>query len=927
MKKTSGLVTTILFLVSCSAFSQKVSVSGLITDSKDRSAVYNSVVALLTPADSILYKFTRSDKQGKFNFKEVKSGNYILMTSHNQYADYVDAIIAKESDLKLDNIVLKSKIEVLREVVVKSGSIRIKGDTTSYRASDFVVSENANVEELLKKLPGIQVDKNGAIKAMGQTVQKVLVDGEEFFGDDPGMAVKNLRADAVKEVQVFDKKSEQAEFTGIDDGKTQKTINLKLKEDKKKGYFGKIDGANQPLTDANSRYNTNLMFSSFKGKRKLSAFLLNGNTGQDGLGWEDSEKFGGRENNFNMNMDDDGNVSYEWVGGNNDGEPYINTQNGFIKNTNAGLQYTNKWNEKQNLNVSPKFNKQIYTNNNSSFSQTQIGDTQLNQERATVTNVNRSNFKLNAIYDVKLDSVNSIKFSAKTNFYDNESDEFTKGSTTGNGGILKNKQQRMSTTNSEKTSLSASMLFKHKFAKPRRTFTLNSSWSMLNTNSNNFLKSSNESYVDGNFDSKVDVNQNKIGDRSNQNLSIGLSYSEPIAKQLSLQFGYQLNYDKGKNNYFTYDYSNTSGKYDQLVSALSNQFEQDVITHRPNLKLSYNAKKINYSIGSGFGFTTFDLLDKTMDKKYNRSYTNFFPAASFSYRYKSNSNLRFDYQGYTRQPTLEQLQPLRNNQDFFNQTLGNPDLKQSFTNNINIGQSSYDMLSETQIYQGLSFSTTTNAIIYSSVIDTETAKTTSKPINTNGNFSGNYYMGYGFKIKKIDVRADFSPSFGYNRSILSINDKMGKAENLNAGFSVYLNKSKQKQYDISLSNRFSYNRNSTTQNSEIKSFNTNTLDLDIGVYFAKKWKLSTDYSLNTRQKTVDFQDNLVNQLWNARLQRTFKNDEFTAYLFIRDILNQNIGIQRYAYNNTISQEQNDRLKRYVMVGFTWNFKNGGGTKK
>lgn len=224
MKKNLGLVTTILFLISCSAFSQKVSVSGLITDSKDKSAVYNSVVALLTPTDSILYQFTRSDKQGKFNFKEVKSGNYILMTSHNQYADYVDAIITNGKDLKLDNIVLKSKIEVLREVVVKSGSIRIKGDTTSYRASDFAVSENANVEELLKKLPGIQVDKNGAIKAMGQTVQKVLVDGEEFFGDDPGMAVKNLRADAVKEVQVFDKKSEQTEFTGIDDGKTQKQL-------------------------------------------------------------------------------------------------------------------------------------------------------------------------------------------------------------------------------------------------------------------------------------------------------------------------------------------------------------------------------------------------------------------------------------------------------------------------------------------------------------------------------------------------------------------------------------------------------------------------------------------------------------------------------------------------------------------------------
>ncbi|AOZ99100.1 outer membrane beta-barrel protein [Flavobacterium commune] len=926
MQRITGLIT-ILFFFSFSAFSQKANISGVLTDGNDKTAVHNSVVALLTPIDSILYRFTRSDKEGKFNLKNVKPGNYILMTSHNQYADYVDEIMVNEGEKKLGTIALKNKIELLREVIVKSGSIRIKGDTTSYRASDFKVDANANVEELLKKLPGIQVDKNGTIKAMGETVQKVLVDGEEFFGDDPGMAVKNLRADAVKEVQVFNKKSDQAEFTGIDDGNSKKTINLKLKEDKKKGYFGKIDGANQPFTDADSRYNSNLMFSSFKGKRKLSAFLLNGNTGQDGLNWEDSEKFGARENNFSMNMDDDGNVNYEWVGGNNDGEPYINTQNGFIKNTNAGLQYSNKWNDKQTLNVSPKFNKQIYTNNNSRISQTQVGDTQLNEDRTTVTNVDRSNFKLNATYDVKLDSLNSIKFTARTNFYNTESDEFTDGITTGNDGVLKNKQQRLFTTNSDKSSLYAGMLFKHKFAKARRTFSVNSSWSLLNTNSNNFLKSSNESYVDGVLDSKVDVDQNKIGDRSNQNFSANFTYSEPIAKQFSLQFAYQIAFDKGKNNYFTYDYSEDTGKYDEIVTSLSNQFEQTVITQRPNLKLSYNAKKINYSIGSGFGFTTFDLLDKTMDKQYKRNYTNFFPSASFSYRYKSNSDLRVNYQGATRQPTLEQLQPLTNNQDFFNQTLGNPDLKQSFTNSVNIYQNSYDMLTETQIYQGLSFSTTSNLITYSRVIDPETAKTVSKPINTNGNFSGNFYFGYGFKVKKINLNVNLNPSVNYSKTVLSINDKIGNSKNLNTGFGVYLYKSKEKKYDLSLSNRFSFNRNSTTQNDEIKSFNTNNLNLDIGVYLDEKWKLSTDYNLNTRQKTIDFQDNLTNQLWNARLQRTFKKDEFTAYILIRDILNQNIGIQRNVYENTISQEQNDRLKRYVMVGFTWNFKNGGGTSQ
>jgi len=914
------ITIAILFLFSFSSFSQKANLSGVLTDGGENTPIYNSVVALLTPKDSILYKFTRSDKDGKFNIRNIKAGNYILMTTHSQYADYLDSITINDGENNMGTISLISKMKLLKEIIIKTGSIRVKGDTTSYRASDFKVDANANVEELLKKLPGIQVDKNGTIKAMGETVEKVLVDGEEFFGDDPGMAVKNLRADAVKEVQVFNKKSDQAEFTGIDDGETKKTINLKLKEDKKKGYFGKIDAANQPATDGDSRYNINSMFSSFKGKRKLSAFLLNGNTGQDGLSWQDSDRFGGRDD-VSMNMDDDGNVSYEWTGGNTDEEPNVDTQNGFIKNTNAGLQYSNKWNDKQTLNLSPKYNKQIYTNNNKRNTQTQVGETQLNENTSTVSNVNRGNFKLNATYDVKLDSVNSIKFTARTNFYDTESDEFTDGVTTGSDGLLKNKQQKTFITNSDKQSLQANVLFKHKFAKLRRTFSVNGSWNTLNTNSNNFLKSYNESYNEGVFSFRDDIDQNKVGEKTNQNLAVNITYTEPLNKSFALQFGYQINHNTGKSNYLTYDYSEDTGNYDVVVESLSNQFRQTITTNRPNIKLSYNSKKINYSFGSGFGFTSFDLQDQTLNKEYKRHYTNFFPSANFSYKYKSNSNLRFTYQGATKQPTIDQLQPLRNNQDFFNQILGNPDLKQSFTNSINIMHNSYSILTESQFYQNISLRSTSNLISYNKDIDPESAKTITTPINTNGNFYGNFYFGYGFKVKKIDLYVNLNPTLNYNRSVLSINNIINNSNTLNSGFAVYLSKFKEKKYEFSLNNYFSNNRNSTSQNDEIKSFNTNNLSLDIGIYFREKWKLSTDYNLYSRQKTVDFQTNLTNQLWNARLQRTFKNDEFTAYILVRDILNQNIGIRRYVYENIIGEEQNDRLKRYAMVGFTWNFKN------
>jgi hypothetical protein len=449
----------------------------------------------------------------------------------------------------------------------------------------------------------------------------------------------------------------------------------------------------------------------------------------------------------------------------------------------------------------------------------------------------------------------------------------------------------------------------------------------LNTNANNFLKSANESYEGGIFAFGNEVDQNKIGDKSNQNLALNVAYTEPIGKKLALQLSYQITHNTGNSNFVTYDFSDLTGKYDVIVDSLSNQFKQSITTNKPVLKLSYNAKKINYSFGSGFGFTSFDLQDQTLNKEYKRSFTNFFPSANFSYKYKSNSNLRVNYQGATRQPTIDQLQPLRNNQDFFNQVLGNPDLKQSFTNSINVSNNSYSILTETNFYQSISFRTTSNLISFNRDIDPETAKTISTPINTNGNFSANLYMGYGFKVKKMNMYVNLSPSVNYNKSVNSINRQINNSNILSSNFSVYLNKSKEKKYDINLSNTFSNSRNSTSQNNEVKSFNTNNLGLDLAVYFREKWKLSTDYNLYSRQKTVDFQTNLTNQLWNARFQRTFKNDEFTAYVMVRDILNQNIGISRFVYENTIGEERNDRLRRYAMIGFTWNFKNKNGIEK
>lgn len=931
-------LTLILGVCTHLLFSQTGNLTGKVQDTTAKVAVKNAVVAVLSQKDSVLERFTRTDASGNFTLKNVGNGKHILMVMHPLFAEYIEDIETSGAENSFGAIAVTPKSKLLEAVIIKSGSpIRIKGDTTVYTADSFKVSANANVEELLKKLPGIQVDKNGQIKAMGETVEKVLVDGEEFFGDDPGMAIKNLRADAVKEVQVFDKKSDQAEFTGIDDGQTKKTINLKLKENRKSGYFGKVSLSGGLLKNIDDRYNNNIMFSSFKGKRKISAFVLQGNTGQDGLSWQDNEKYGGESDNYSMSMDDDGGMMFMWRGGGSDDEPYVNTENGFIRNINAGIQYSNKWDDKKTLNFSPKYNSQVYNNTMSSYTRTPVLDTLtnenvfLNETASQKSYVNRYNVKMKGTYDVKIDTSNSLKLTVGANFYHTESEEEREAVTKNDKGVYNNTSSSDTKTNSDKNALSANVLFKHKFKKPRRTISVSGDWNRLANDGTSYLQSANLPYQGGNPGTSLDQDQMKDFGKATQKLTSKVVYTEPLAKKYALEIGYEFSHSSGNNDQVTYSYNNVSGKYDIKVDSLTNDFDQRISIHRPSAKLNYTGKKLKATIGYGFGFTHFDLKDNSFNKDYIRNYTNFFPAANVNYSYKANHNLRFSYNGNTTQPTLNQLQPLTNNNDYFNQYIGNPNLKPAFTNSFNIQHNGYNFIKDIWTYQSINFTQTSNAITNSQTINTSTGRTVSQPVNTNGNYNLSIWAGAGFKIKKIDTRINFNPNLSYMKSANVINTVTSYAKNLSSGLSVWISKGKDKKYDISVGNDFSYNNNKTTQfnpktgsnlNTSI-NYITNTLQSYVTVYIHKVWSISTDYQYYIRQKTTQFDSNIDNQMWNAGLQRTFKNNEFTVFFKVRDILNQNIGVDRSFNGNVYKEERNDRLKRYWLLGFSWDFKNKG----
>jgi hypothetical protein len=917
------LLIFIFIASSIGAAAQQAVVKGVVEDTTNKKKVAYAVVALITPKDSLLSYFTRSDENGNFTLKNVDTGRYILQITQSLFADYVDDITVAGADINLAAISITPKSKLMQEVIVKSGSpIKIKGDTVIYTADSFKVGANANVEELLKKLPGIQVDKSGKIKAMGEVVQKVLVDGEEFFGDDPGLAIKNLRADAVKEVQVFDKKSDQAEFTGIDDGEKSKTINLKLKEDKKKGYFGKIELAGGLDKQAGNRYNNAVMLNAFKGKRKLAAYALVGNTGKDGLDWQDEENYGGESSSYSMSMDEvSGNMSYSSNGGADEGNEYVDAENGFSKNWNGGLHYSNKLTDKQSINGGAKFNKLNYITGNRQFSQTFLPDTTFSENSADNNFLTRQNLKFNSVYEWKIDSANTLKVSANLNFIASKTENRNYSDAVNKQGNLVNNSDKLRTNEADRTNMKISMLWKHKFKKPKRTISLNTYINYSQLQGTGFLLAGNRFYNDGIFLRNDSVDQYKTTDTDTRGLDTRLSYTEPLWKNFYAEVNYNFNVALANNDRISFGKTN-AGKYENRIDSLSNHFEQNITTHRLGVNLRYVKKKLNYSIGSAIASTAFVLQDITLSKNYRYNFINFFPSASLNYTIRANTSVRFNYNGSTRQPTLGQLQPLRENNNPLNLYTGNPNLKQSFWHNFNFGYNKYNFVKESGVWTSGSFGFTQNAISNSVLLDNLGRRIT-QPVNVEGTFNGRLSVNLYAKLKKAGIRVDAGPSASVNRNIDFINGLRNKSTSVSMGMYTYFSKAKEKKYDVTLGVQPYWTGNRSSLNSRTTKF-LNVTTFVQGTWFpTKNLEIGSNCDFNNRQRTSEFDRNNNNIIWNAYVSQMLYKQTLTIRLSAYDLLNQNNTVNRSVTSNYVSENVSQRLQRYWLLGLTWNFNKNG----
>ena len=921
--KKSPLLLLVLLLMAVYGFGQKASLKGMVSDTSSKQNLSNAVVAVLRAKDSVLYRYTRSNAKGMFSLAGLPAGKFILLVTYPKYADYVEQLtLTDSSELNLSDIALTLKAKLLEEVVIKQkiSAIKIKGDTTEFTADSFHVQANATVEELLKKLPGIQVDKNGKITAQGETVQKVLVDGEEFFGDDPTLVTQNLRADMIDKVQVFDKKSDQAAFTGIDDGEKTKTINLKLKDSKKNGYFGKINAGG----GTDGYFDNQLMINLFKKKKKFSAYGILSNTGKTGLNWNDRDKYG---ESFASSVDFDESSGFFMFSGSDDEldswDGRYNGQ-GYPSVKTAGIHYNDKWNDdKKSVNLNYKILQLDVAGASGSNTQTILPDTvYYNNQRETFNNQILRN-RLNGSYELQIDSSASVKISANggTDHKITESEYFSEALASDSSQV--NKGVRSIATTSDTRTVNSNLLFKKKFHKKGRTLSVNLSENYEKGSSDGFLSAVNDFYRADTVYLKQVTDQKKVYRNEALSFNSKITYSEPLSRVSSIIINYGIAVNNSLSNRTSYN-KLPDGKYDSYDSVYSNDYKFNVFTHRPGITYNLVKKKVRVNIGNNIGITSFTQRDLIADTAVKRNFINWFPQANFSYSFTQQKRVSIRYNGNTSQPTIQQLQPTRTNDDPLNINIGNPDLKPAFTSSMNLDYYNYKVITETDIYASLNYRFTQNAISSSSFVDAN-GKRTYRSVNVDGNRTVNAWFGYGFKLKKQALNIRFNGNIGQSRYVSIVNNITNVTNSGNYTLSNSLYKSKDKKYELGLQTSVTYTRSISSVQSNIKTnYWTYGVQPNIDVFLPKKFQVHTDVDANFRQKTsaFDFNTNVI--LWNAWIGKKFlKGDALLLKVSANDLLNQNIGFNRSVNSNFISQNTYSTIQRYVLFSVVWNFNKAG----
>jgi hypothetical protein len=925
----------VLMLFALTGYAQSnYSVKGSAIDTAEKKTLHNATVMVLNAKDSILNKFTRVNADGTFAINNLSAGKFVLVMSYPGYADYTEDFTLDDKTQTHDfgKVTLTLKSQLLKDVIIKGQirAIKIKGDTTEFNAKAYVIQPNDRVEDLIKQFPGIEVDKDGKITAQGKTVEKVLVDGEEFFGDDPTLVTKNLRADMVDKVQLYDKKSDQATFTGIDDGQKTKTLNIKLKEDKKSGYFGKVDAG----IGTRDFYSGTGMYNKFTAKQKFSGYGIFSNTGKTGLGWQDSQKYG---SNNNIEVNDNGGISFYF----NDGDNGLDSFNGnydgrgIPKASTGGVHYDGKWNkDNESINANYKIGQLDVNGNSNTQSQNSYkGGSQINTN--TDQNFANSMFrqKLDLTYLIKFDTLSTLKIMADGTYKHAKTltDYMSIGRTgpLGNDTLL-NSNNRHITNDQNIHAFNASLFYTHKFKKKGRTLSVLVSESSNNEDSRGFLNSEVDIYntQTGAVIGSTPTDQLKTNTIKNNVVNTNATYTEPVSKKVSLSFNYGFNINNGTADKRSFNRAGSGGAYTILVDTLSNYYKLDQISNQVGAFVNFKGKKQSFNVGTQVSDVSFKQDNQFSGDVFKRHFINWNPRATYEYSFSQQRSIYMYYNGSTNQPSINQIQPVKENADQLNVFVGNQNLTPSFRSNLNLYFNDYKVLTNQYINFGGGYNFTSNQIVNNTTTDIKTGKSTIQYINLKDKMPVSYYVygSFGRKINLLDMNVGLSVNVNSNTNYSYTNAILNNSLSASYSSGVSLSKYVKDKFDFYVNAGPQYNVNKSSQqltdDNNGGGFYTRG---GMNIFLPAKFRISSDVNYTYTAATGTFGTDLKRTLLNASISKSFfKANNLKATLSGNDLLNQNVGFNRSAYGNSVSQNTYITIQRYFMFAITWDFSQMGG---
>ena len=902
------IFTVAMLFVVMNSFAQKTLIKGQLADTVG-GPLPSATVMLLNAADSSLVNFSVTDAQGNFALKNVSKGDYLFKVSFLGFRTHTQKITTASIGgiMEMGQIKMEAASTELGEIEISAerAPVTVKRDTIEFNAGSFKTKQNAVVEDLLKKLPGVEVDNDGNITAQGEQVRRVTVDGKNFFGTDPKLATKNLPADAVDKVQVFDKKSDQTAFSGIDDGQREKTINLELKEEKRHGVFGTVMAGGGD----DERFQGRVSLNKFSKTRQMSLLGMGNNVNQQGFSMDDYMNFTGGSQQM---MGGGGAVRLEFNADNSNGVPlnFGNRANGIMTNYAGGVNLNNEFNKKTEVNGSYFFNYLDHDKDQSTFRENFLpdGSFTFNQNsRQLNTNLNH---RVNATLDHKLDSMNSIKLTTSVTLNDTDTQLRSFSETRMPDNSLANESERLSLASGVTTTVNNTLLWRHKFGKRGRTLSTTLQYNLSESDRDGRLEATNTYY--GTMVEEKTIVQNSKQETESATYAASMSYTEPLGKRKYLEGNYSYRENLNDVNRETYDVNNGEEDFNQEYST---RYNSDYQYHRAGLNFRTVKSKYNLVAGASIQNTILDgNLEDSPD--IHKTYENVLPSAHLNYDFSTTKHLRIDYETTVQEPSIQQLQPVVDNSDPLNVYIGNTGLRPAYNQSWRVNYMTFNPVSFVNFFSFIDVDRTSNAIVNSQSISPQLVRTT-QPVNVGYTTALNSMANFGFPINKIGSRFNVGVTYRAQQSMTLLNDQQNQINSNTYGGRFRYTYRYKEIFDMTLSADLDKQLTKYEFNQPDQEYVNQTYNSEANLTFLKNYQFSGNLEyLVYNSKSTDFHQEIP--LLNLSISRfILKNKAGELKFAVNNLLDKALGVNQTASVNYLERSTTNSLGRYLMVSFTY----------